>query len=75
MPQVRGSHDRDEREDRQRRVRHQENLVEALSTRGLDMPLMHVHREDGSRILGDGHTSIGRMRLDFPLVTSNITCA
>lgn len=72
---MRDSHDRGEREDRQRGVGQEEDLREALPSRGLDMRIMHVHREDGSRVLGDGHTSIGRMRLDFPLVTLNITCA
>ena len=75
MPEMRDSHDRYEREDRQRGVRQEENLVEALQEGRLDMRVMHPHREDGSRVLRDGHTSIGRMRLDFPLVTSNITCA
>ena len=72
---MRDSHDRDERENRQRGVGQEEDLREALPSRGLDMRVMHVHREDGSRVLRDGHTSIGRMRLDFPLVTLNITCA
>ncbi len=52
---MRDSHDRDEREDRQRGVRQKEDLRQALPPRGLDMRVMHVHREDGSRVLGDGH--------------------
>ena len=75
MPEMRDSHDRDEREDWERGVRQAEDIRQAIPSRGLDMRVMHPHREDGSRVLGDGHTSIGRMRLDFPLVTLNITCA
>ena len=55
MPEMRDSHDRYEREDRQRGVRQEENLVEALQEGRLDMRVMHPHREDGSRVLRDGH--------------------